>query len=377
MFNRSGLILAATALLSGAVQAQRPGDAPPIVSPEVHADRRVTLRLLAPKAAEVSVAGELTQGRQAMTRGEKGLWSITVGPLDPEIYTYTFTIDGVTVPDPNNPYLKTGVRGTSSQVEVPGDRPLYYDPRPVPHGVVHVHWYGSKSLGSLRSVYVYTPPGYESGKGRYPVLYLLHGAGDTESGWVTVGRANVILDNLIAEGKARPMVVVMPFGHAQPSVGLGSTAPANPDRSLFTRDLLEDVMPLVERLYRMSNQPDQRAIAGLSMGGGQALNIGLTRLDAFGWIGAFSSALMRMEPEKTFADLLADPAASNKKLHLLWIACGKQDNLFEANQRFSELLNKREIKHTFLATEGAHQWRVWRRYLNEFAPLLFAARSVP
>jgi enterochelin esterase family protein len=273
--------------------------------------------------------------------------------------------------------LKTGVRGTSSQVEVPADRPLYYDPRPVPRGVVHVHWYESNSLGSLRSVYVYTPPGYESGRSRCPVFYLLHGAGDTESGWVTVGRANVILDNLIAEGKARPMVVVMPFGHTQASMGLGSTALANPDRSLFTRDLLEDVMPLVERLYRVSNQPDQRAIAGLSMGGGQALNIGLTRLDTFGWIGAFSSALMRMEPEKTFAGLLADPAASNKKLHLLWIACGKQDNLFEANQRFSELLNKHQVKHTFVATEGAHQWRVWRRYLNEFVPLLFGARPAP
>ncbi len=377
MFRRASVVLAALVLLAGSIEAQRPGG-PPLVSPEVHADRRVTLRLMAPKATEVTVSGELAQGKpQPMTKDEKGLWSATLGPLDPEIYTYMFSIDGASVPDPSNPYMKPGVRTSSSQVEVPADRPQYYDMRPVAHGTLHVNTYESKSLGFTRSVYVYTPPGYENGRDRYAVLYLLHGAGDTESGWVTVGRANAILDNLIADGKAKPLVVVMPFGHTQPSVGLGPMAPANPDRNLFAKDLLDDVMPLVERLYRISNQPDQRAIAGLSMGGGQALNIGLTRLDLFHWIGAFSSAigLAGSQPEKVFAELLEDAAAANKKIRLLWIACGEQDRLFESNQRFSELLTKHGIKHTFAATDGAHQWKLWRRYLHELTPLLFASEE--
>jgi enterochelin esterase family protein len=363
--------MGALLLMTASTHAQRPGE-PPLVSPEVHPDRRVTLRVLAPKASEVTVSAEFTQGPQPLTRDERGVWSLTIGPLEPEIYNYTFSIDGVRVPDPINPSLKLAPRGASSLVEVPADRPQFYDPRPVPHGTVHVNWYESKTLGALRSVYVYTPPGYEQSRGRYPVLYLLHGVGDTESEWMIVGRANLILDNLIADGKAKPMLVVMPFGHPQTTTKLGLPSAANPDRDRFTNDLIEDVIPMVERLYRASKGPDARAIAGLSMGGGQSLSIGLNHLDLFHWIGAFSSVVGRLDPEQTFATLLADPSGANKRIRLLWVACGKQDSLFEGNQRFSELLQTHGIKHTFLATEGAHQWHVWRRNLNELASLLFA-----
>ena len=307
-----------------------------------------------------------------MQKDDHGVWSVTVGPVEPEIYNYTFSVDGFHDIDPNNPNLKPGVRSSSSVVEVPASLPLFYDPQPKPHGTVHINLYESKSLGMTRSVYVYTPPDYEKQKIKYPVLYLLHGSGDTESGWVTIGRANIILDNLLAEGKAKPMIVVMPFGHPEPSVGFGSISPPSSDRAAFTRDLLEDVMPMVEKMYRISSKPETRAIAGLSMGGGQSLNIGLTHLELFHWIGVFSAGLPRNgDPEQTFADLFANPAASNKKIKLLWIGIGRQDPGFESAQKLSDLLHKHEIDHIFHPSEGRHTWTVWRHYLNEVVPLLF------
>jgi enterochelin esterase-like enzyme len=362
---------------SSGVFAQRQPQAPAPVSSEVHADRTITFRLSAPKANEVTVSGEFAQGPQRMQKDDAGVWSITVGPVEPEVYSYTFSVDGFRDIDPNNPNLKPGVRSSSSVLEVPAAQPQFYDPLPKPHGTVHINLYESKSLNMTRSVYVYTPPDYEKQKGKYPVLYLLHGSGDTESGWVTIGRANVILDNLLAEGKVKPMIVVMPFGHPQPSVGFGSISPASSDRAAFTRDLLEDVMPMVEKMYRISARPETRAIAGLSMGGGQSLNIGLTHLELFHWIGVFSAGLPRnSDPEQTFADLFANPAASNKKIKLLWIGIGRQDPGFESAQKLSDLLHKHEIEHIFHPSEGKHAWTVWRHYLNEFAPLLFKGGAV-
>jgi enterochelin esterase-like enzyme len=358
--------------LCSGVFAQRQPQAPVPVSSEVHADRTITFRLSAPKANEVSVSGEFAQGPQRMQKDDAGVWSITVGPVEPEVYSYTFSVDGFRDIDPNNPNLKPGVRSSSSVLEVPAAQPQFYDPQPKPHGTVHINLYESKSLGMTRSVYVYTPPDYEKQKGKYPVLYLLHGSGDTESGWATIGRANVILDNLLAEGKVKPMIVVMPFGHPQPSVGFGSISPSNSDRAAFTRDLLEDVMPMVEKMYRISARPETRAIAGLSMGGGQSLNIGLTHLELFHWIGVFSAGLPRnSDPEQTFADLFANPSASNKKIKLLWIGIGRQDPGFESAQKLSDLLHKHEIEHIFHPSEGRHAWTVWRHYLNEVVPLLF------
>ncbi|MGA7238572.1 MAG: alpha/beta hydrolase-fold protein, partial [Bryobacteraceae bacterium] len=307
-----------------------------------------------------------------LTKGEDGVWTITVGPLHPAAYNYTFTVDGVRGIDPNNPMVKLGDRSAESMFEVPAGKPAVYDYQEVPHGTVHINWYHSASLNAPRSIYVYTPPGYEEGKSKLPALYLLHGSGDTEAGWVDVGRANLILDNLIAAGRAKPMIIVMPYGRPLPDVMLVPSAargPANADE-LFGNDLLQDVVPYVEKLYRVSAKADDRAIAGLSMGGGQALRIGLAHLDTFHYIGAFSAAA-RGNPEEAFKDFFADPAAANKKLKVFFIACGKTDSLFPPSQALSDALEKHQIKHQFAPSEEGHVWRNWRDYLAEFAPELF------
>ena len=327
----------------------------------MNSDRSVTFRIQAPRSADVRVSGDFLKAALPLRKDEAGMWTVTIPPLAPAVYSYSFSLDGVVNIDPRNPYVKTGVRSSSSLFAVPADDPRFYDARPVPHGTVHMNWYQSGALDAPRSVWVYTPPGYEAGSAKYPILYLLHGSGDTEGSWVTVGRANLILDNLIAAGKVKPMIVAMPFGHPQAQVGFGS-APARSDRALFEKDLLGDVVPLVEKLYRATGRPEDRAIAGLSMGGGQALDIGLGHLDLFGSIGAFSAASR---------ELTVDPAAVNQKIKLFWIACGKEDGLFERSRKLDEMLCERNIRHTFIASEGAHTWRVWQGYLEQFTPLLF------
>ena len=349
------------------------GAAPQPPPYEVHSDRTVLFRLRAPEAAGVKLNGDFIQGAKDMAKGDDGVWTVTVGPLAPAVYNYTFSIDGVRDIDPNNPMVKLGDRSSESMFEVPADQPAAYDVQNVPHGTVHINWYHSGSLNALRSIYVYTPPGYEEGRGKLPVLYLLHGSGDTEAGWVDVGRANLILDNLIAAGKAKPMMIVMPYGRPLPDVMLvasaGGRGPGNANEE-FGKDLLQDVIPYVEKLYRASSKPDDRALAGLSMGGGQALQIGTSHLDTFHYIGAFSAAA-RGNPEEAFKDFLADPAADNKKLKLFFIACGKADGLFAGSQALADALEKHQIKHQFAPSEEGHVWRNWRNYLTEFSPQLF------
>jgi len=337
---------------------------------EVHSDRRVTFRLKAPKASSVSVEVQFAQGSQAMTKGQDGVWSVTLGPAEPDIYEYSFVVDGLQVSDPANSWLKFWGGAAKNLVEVPGERPMFFEQQDVPHGTVHIHKYRSKSLGVTRGLYVYTPPGYETSKDtKYPVLYLLHGMGDTEDTWTVVGRANVIADNLIAQGKAQPMVIVMPYGH---------TPSAPPDmRSIgryeaFEKDLIEEAIPYIQKSYRVSADRKDRAIAGLSMGGGQSLTVGLGNLDLFGWVGAYSSAIPRPE---NLDGLLAEPKLINKQLNLLWIGCGRSDFLFDANQKFIERLKADNIKHVAHISDGGHEWRVWRRYLNEFVPLLFGGEK--
>ena len=359
-------LIAAFFCLAGAFAQQQAQ----IVSPEVHPDKRVTFRLQAPKAAEVILRGEwmTTEKQVPLEKGENGVWSATVGPLTPEIYTYSLVVDGVSVVDPRNPLIKGGVRGVSSYVEVSGEKPALYQPREVPHGAVSVNWYQSSVLSQPRRVVVYTPPGYErNAKTRYPILYLLHGSGDTEMEWSSFGRANLIADNLIAEGKAKPMIIAMPFGHAV------LTAPAgdrNRNTTLFEDDLMKCVAPLVEGNYRVAAGPKNRAIAGLSMGGFQSIEIGLKHLDFFGNIGVFSAGV-REDFETRYADVLAKPADLNKKLDVFWIGIGEKDFLLKSSDLLESILNKRDIRHTYVKTEGAHQWMVWRRYLAEILPLLF------
>lgn len=337
-----------------------------VISPEVQPDRRVTFRLFAPDANSVEVNIQFAQRPVPMSRDSSGLWSAILGPAEPNIYEYSLIVDGLQIVDPSNSWFKVWMRTTKNLVLVPGDKPMFFEEQNVPHGTIHIHKYRSKSLGITRGLYVYTPPGYETSKNvRYPVLYLLHGLGDSEDAWTVVGRANVIVDNLLAENKAKPMVIVMPYGH---------TPSAPPDMSSidkyadFEKDLTDNVIPYIQKQYHVSRDQKDRAIAGLSMGGGQSLTVGLGNLKLFGWIGAFSSAV---PPKQKLDKLLAEPKSINKRLSLLWIGCGNEDFLFQLNQKFLERLNAENIRHIGRITGGTHEWRVWRSYLNEFVPLLF------
>ena len=359
-------------LLAAAAAAQAPPPPDTLVSPEVQPDHRVTFRLRAAKASEVTFFGDwMTIGTQEkMTKGSDGVWSVTLGPLAPSVYIYSFTVDGINIADPVNPRIKLRARTSASLVEVHSDPPALPEARDVPHGAVEINWEKSKALnGETRSVWIYTPPGYakESGR-RYPVLYLFHGSNDTAAGWTTVGSANFILDNLIAEKKAVPMIVVMPFGHAVPFGSPRELQARN--TTLFEQYLLEDVMPLVESKYRVAPGSKMRAIAGLSMGGGQSIHIGFGHTDLFSAVGVFSSA-PSADFETRFAAAVNDAKTTNARLKTVWIGCGKQDPVFPRAQKFSEMLTAHKIQNTFRATEGAHTFTVWRLCLGEFVPLLF------
>jgi len=367
--------------------AGRGGGATPVTalrSPEVHPDRTVTLRLRAPQATQVEVVGEIMRGAgaRAMTQGDDGVWTVTIGPLPPEIWIYNFRVNGVSIPDPSNPAIKPVPPGfnISSFVEVPGDSPAFYDARPVPHGDVRMVLYESKAMGVTRWLWIYTPPGYDKSGARYPVLYLLHGNGEAENGWVVNGRANIVLDNLIADRSAVPMIVVMPQGHALQGAGVGPLVRIAGETGMFSerfpRDLLEDVIPLVEKNYRVRADADHRAVAGLSMGGGQALTIGLANTDRFRYVLGFSAAIdgQFVSSESTLRRALAAPADMNRRLKLLWISCGREDFLYQANRQFVDRLVAGGVKVTYRETDGSHVWSVWRKNLHEAAPLLFSDR---
>ena len=378
----AAVMLAATAAAQE-VGARRTGAA--VTSPEVATDRRVTFRLLAPEAKAVTVSGDF--GSDAgMRKGEDGVWSVTVGPLDPEMHVYYFTVDGVRLTDPNNPQVKTGyvTTTTTSLVTVPGNGPAFYDVEDVPHGEIRTLLYKSKSNGVTRELNVYVPPGYDPARDRrYPVLYLLHGFANDHHSWHRYGRANDILDNLLAKGAIAPFLVVMPLGYGGAYVNGDGTGIApegsggvRGDPALYERDLLEDIIPLVDGKYRTIPDRKQRAIVGFSMGGGQAGRYGLRHLETFSTVGIMSAGLSgggnaAAPGADPVAALAADPAKANKQIDLLWIACGKEDAAMKGAMALHEALGKAGIEHTFLETEGAHHWRVWRRYLRDLAPVLF------
>jgi enterochelin esterase family protein len=362
-------IVVAAVLCVAPAAAQSPAR---VSSPEIGADGRVTFRLVAPHAREVLVSGEFMPGTRALVKDASGVWSVTVGPIEPEIYYYNLTIDGVRTIDPGNPDVKTGSTFStiSSVLDVRGPAPRFYDSQPVPHGEMRTHWYESTALGTTRRVTVYTPPGYDRDQQtRYPVLYLFHGANADERAWQQLGRANLILDNLLATGAIKPFIVVMPFGYG---VRPGLPSAPGENTAKFAKDLIDDVIPLIESRYRTVAGREHRAIVGLSMGGGQALSIGLNRLDLFSHVGGFSSGLGNVADfPTTYSSLIAQRDTANSKLKLVWVGCGTEDGLFAASKSFSEFLRAHGVKHTFRETEGAHTWMVWRRYLNEIAPLLF------
>jgi enterochelin esterase-like enzyme len=343
------------------------------VSPEIHADRKVTFRLFAPKASEVILMGspgilEFTKKPLPLERGDKGVWSLTIGPLPAGFYTYGYAIDGgLRMPDPTNPNLELRRWGATSMFVVPdAQQKAVFESRPVPHGTVHVNFYDSPNLNTQRMVYVYTPPGYESGKQKYPVLYLLHGNGQIEASWTWTGKANVILDNLIAEGKAKPMIVVMPYGHVAREIKTATSVPPAPgaDAAAIEKEWLTAVKPLVESKYRVSTDRKNRAIGGLSMGAAQSLSIGLHNLDQFSAIAAFSGGGNRAEWEK------ADPAAL-KKLKVIWLGCGTDDFAYNGVKAMDDLLTKHGVTHVWNPSAGGHSWPNWQVYLSKYAQLLF------
>ena len=376
-----GATLLTILLSSGTVQSAPPEKTPPrpprlgspFVSPEVHADGTVTFRLRAPKAEKVSVICEgVAPQPTAMAKGADGVWSVTVGPIPPGIYDCLFDVDGLRITDPASPNVFGNRQGSRGYVEVPGPagHPRPDEWRDVAHGTVSMHWYTSKATGARRRVHVYSPPGYsqETAK-RYPVLYLLHGSGDNDSHWTLLGRANVIADNLLADGRAVPMLIVMPDGHVADRSREREAGNWNRGRDLFEKDLLQSVLPLVETNYRVLADAPHRGIVGLSMGGGQSIGVGLGHLDQFAWVGAFSAAVSGADP--VLAKLRSDPAAANQKLKLLWIGIGKDDFLRTRNQEFVKALEDLKIHHSYQETAGTHAWGVWRGYLAQFLPLLF------
>ena len=354
---------------------QPPQRPPSLVTPEVHSDNSVTFRFLAPNAQEVKLAREGTVPLP-MQKDDKGVWTVTTAPLPPDYYGYSIAVDGVRMLDPFNHGLVPNLLSPGNFVHVPGPLSLPWEVNDVPRGEIHHHFYSSAVAGDERDFYVYTPPGYDPvAKKTYPVLYLLHGYSDDASGWTAVGRANIIFDNLIAQGKAKPMIVVMPLGYGTMEMvrvgwgGIGNHPDVREESFRKFRDaLLTEVMPKVESEYRVTKNRESRAIAGLSMGGAESLRTGLNALDKFAWIGSFSAGGL---PEPFDSDFPGLDAKANQKLKLLWIACGTEDRLITPNRNLREWLKTKGINHTDIETPGMHTWMVWRRNLAEFAGLLF------
>jgi enterochelin esterase-like enzyme len=368
------LPLAAAAQIptANATNAPAPTPAlPPYLSPEIHADDTVTLRLRALNAQKVDL--ELEGAVTPMRQDAEGLWTATTPVLAPEIYAYRFVVDGTPLLDPRNTDVRDNLQTLSSNLTVPGTPPEPWELQSIPHGIVEHHFYTSQVVLGLPNnqsdYYVYTPPGYNAkSRQSYPVLYLLHGYSDAADGWSQVGKANFILDSLIASGKAKPMIVVMTLGYGNMAVLKPGRTPALSTQSmdLFQKALLTEVMPQIEANYHVSKKREDRAIAGLSMGGHESLLIGLTHPELFAWIGTFSAGANA----KTVAEL-PPTTAQKANLRLLWMACGVDDALLKPNRTVIAALKAEGLPVTAIETPGHHQWPVWRDNLIHFAPLLF------
>ena len=378
---RSLLVLAAslplvaaaqvTAPASPAPSVPQPATLPPYVSPEVHADRTVTLRLRAPNAQKVDVS--LEGATLPMEKDADGLWSVTSAALAPEIYSYRFLVDGQPMLDPRNVDVRDNLLSLTNNLPIPGTPPEPWEAQSMPHGIVEHHYYTSSVVLGLPNnqsdYFVYLPPGYDpKAKQKYPVLYLLHGFSDAADGWSSVGKANFILDTLIASGKAKPMIVVMTLGYGNMAVLTGPRSPELSKQSydLYEKALLTEVKPAIESKYRVSTKREDRAIAGLSMGGHESLFIGLAHPELFAWIGTFSAGLNAQAVSE-----LPPTNAQKANLRLLWMACGVDDGLLKPNQTVIAALKAEGLPVTAIETPGHHQWPVWRDNLIHFAPLLF------
>jgi enterochelin esterase family protein len=365
--------------------------APKVKSPEIFPDGHVTFRLYAPKATEVLVQGNWEGGRMKMAKDATGVWTATTPPLEPELWGYTLSVDGVRMLDPGNYNVNRDGVSFSNRLLIPGAGSAMFGARAVPHGNITTEWIPSSNVKGSRRAFVYTPPGYEGSNTRYPVLYLLHGSGGDEEAWpLGNGIANVIMDNLIADGKAKPMIVVMPNAYAAEYATLDIAGPrtAPPpgvgggiqNFAPNEKDIVNDLVPYIEKNYRTLPGRENRALAGLSMGAGITANVGLKRLDVFGSIGLMSSGMFGGTGgeaggvellEKISPGLVSDPAATNKKLRMFYISVGTEDPRLPYLTKAVDELKKRQIDVTWKTYPGAHVWRVWRHSLVDMAPLLF------
>lgn len=347
--------------------ASLPAQVPP-GPPVPDEDGAVTFRLRVPKGEKVLLHGQWRREPFPLEPGEKGMWSVKVDAVPAGVWEYSFSVDGLNVIDSFNPALKPQRQPTKNILHIPSNPPAAWDWQDVPHGTVHMHQYASKVVGRQRELLVYTPPGYEKDTAQLPLLVLQHGSGDNQRAWTEHGKAHWIFDNLISAKKMVPAVVVMLDGHPLGMVPREDIQKRMEAFDVFERELFEEALPLVEAVYRVEKKGSRRGFAGLSMGGSQALQIGLRHPDRLGWIGAFSTAPSSPEIAK---QLVADPDRLNANLKLLWIACGKDDFLLQRHEEFLALLKEKGVRHIGRQTEGDHSWPVWRRYLTTFAPLLF------
>jgi enterochelin esterase family protein len=358
-------------IISGSTFGQPP-TAPIVVSPQVNPDNTVVFRYLAPKSNEVKLNAQFEKAHVPMTKDSSGIWSVTVGPVTPDMYPYCFVVDGIPVADPRNTAIFPNEGFQNSLVEITGSTPLVHTLQPVPHGTVSYRYYLSKDLGT-RPVVIYTPPGYETdSKTKYPVLYLLHGTTDTEETWTKVGRVNIILDNLIAQGKAKRMIVVMPYGRAYPVISKSSGSLRNWENlQEFKKDFLNNLVPFVERNYRANKDKDSRAIAGFSGGGGESLYLALNNPDMFGWLCAFAPGMLKQEFERNNEVAFASASRTNQQLKLFWIGVGKEDGLYPVISEYLNVLDEKGIKHETMISEGGHTWMNCKLYLTIISQKLF------
>lgn len=351
--------------------AEAPAPEAPVFSPEIKPDYQVTFRLKAPSAKAVNLRAQWTKEKLSLTKADDGTWSLTTA-VNPGVWEYGFDLDGVAMIDPTNPAIKPQRQPNTSILHLPGTPPNVWDFQNVPHGAVTTHTYLSKALGTQRACDVYTPPGYGTSNITYPLLVLQHGSSDNYRTWTVHGKANWILDNLIAQGKAQPMVILMIDGHPHGMVKWeGGPEQRDAAMEAFRHELLDDAIPLVEQSYRVSKDRNQRALAGLSMGGMHTLTVGLTGDYPFAYLGAFSAA----PPSATYQAPILDHAAdANAKIKLLWIAIGENDFLLKPNQELLAKFKEKDLHHEFKTTAGDHSWPIWRNYLAEFLPRIFQAK---
>jgi enterochelin esterase family protein len=354
------IILILSIVVPLAAEAQPPRRPAPS-SPDVHADHSITFRYFSRTAQRVFVTGEFLKAPVKMNKDTSGLWSVTVPPVTPDIYPYSFWVDSVQIADPNNTNIFANERFKRSIVEVPGDQPLVHSLQNVPHGKIHYEYYNSKTLGRARTVLVYTPPGFDpNGKTRYPVLYLIHGGSDTEETWTKVGRTNLIADNLIAQKKSLPMIIVMPYGNVRPSV-----------MSDFTSDVINDVIPFIESKYPVIRDAKGRAVAGFSVGGGQTLNIGLTNTDKFAYVCSYAPYTATDEFKKNFSNWSPDAALLNKQLKLFTISVGTEDFLYESVKQNIAMFKEKNLRLETFIVPGGHTWMNCKLFLAHSMQQLF------